>query len=241
MTTSSNRDDLARALDAIAGVEAVPHCLLPLLGRQMLFVAAPDEGRAPELLPVYTGPGREDARRTGIEWQEVSVRELIDRVVREGRNGFIIDPDSDRRLPVRGNDLAALKHQLEKAVASGSGIEMVECDRGDEMIIATPDPVPPLTFIATLSTSLRQGGTYRAAWLFDMILPGGKEGELCLGIEPDGTTDAVLLESRANTAFQSDSARPLGRPSLAFLLLDDPELAELVRGIGIRVDDGGAG
>ncbi|HOY68442.1 MAG TPA: hypothetical protein PLP29_16300 [Candidatus Ozemobacteraceae bacterium] len=236
MNPSSIPNGLARALDAIAGVDAVPHCLLPMLARQTLFVASPAGKRESELLLVFTAPGRPD-----LPWREVSVREVVACVGREGLSGFVIDPESPRRLPVRGSDLAALKLELEKAAASGNGAEMVECGSGAELVFATPEPVPSAAFVAALAASLRQGGSYRKAWLFDLVLPGGSEGELCLGIVPDGATDAAALEAQANAAFQSASADLPGRRSLAFLVLDEADLAEVVAGVGIPVEDGVAG
>ncbi|HNW33558.1 MAG TPA: hypothetical protein PKM25_01400 [Candidatus Ozemobacteraceae bacterium] len=239
---------LVRALDAIAGIDGVPHCLLPLLGGQTFCVpvqsSPPSAGKGampgcenPDL-KVYTDAGLRTGKIDVGGCRDMSMPGLLQRVETEGWRGLVIDSGLPRRLFIRGNDLVALRSELEKMKKMNAGSETVDCASGSEMVIATPDPAPSAALLQTLKKALRTGGTFRRAWLFETILPGSTAGELCIGVEPLRETDGDLLEERVGTVIQAHAAELAGRKSVAFLMLQGSDFVDVVQSVGILLDDG---
>lgn len=242
MKAEYRHDDLVKALEAITGVTAVPHCLLPMLAAQTLCVSAVSDGlsRGSErgALEIFTRPGLAALNKPASECADLTMAEILTRMDRAGAEGMIIDPGLPRQLPIRGDDLAALRTQVEKTGRSGCGSESVDCETGSELALATPEPLPPAAFLAALKTALRSGGRFRRAWLFEALFPGQEKGELCIGVEPLPETDLATLERCLGDAAQKHAGQVADRGSLAFLPLQDAELIEIVKNIGLPLDEG---
>ncbi len=242
MKAEHRHDDLVKALDAISGVTAVPHCLLPMLAAQTLCVRVGSDGLpgAPEMgsLGIYTDHGLNALNKPAAEYADMTMAEIITRMERSGAKSMVIDPGLPRELPIRGDDLAALRTQLEKTKRQGAGSESVECESGSELALAAPDPLPPPAFLGVLKTALRSGGRFRRAWLFEALFPGQEKGELCIGVEPLPETDLGALERCLGDAAQKHAGQVADRGSFAFLPLQDPELIDIVKSIGLLLDEG---
>lgn len=238
MNAEHRHDDLVKALDAISGVTSVPHCLLPMLATQTLCVSASSDGSETRTLGIYTAPGLSALNEAAAEYADMTMPEILDRMDREGKDGLVVDPGLPRQLTIRGDDLAALRTQIGKTGRPGSSSESVECRSGSELALASPDPLPPAAFLDGLKAALRSGGRFRRAWLFEAIFPGQKNGELCIGVEPLPETDLGILERCLGDAAQKHADQVADRGSLAFLPLQDAELIDIVKSIGLLLDDG---
>lgn len=243
MKAEHRHDALVKALDAISGVTAVPHCLLPMLAAQTLCVSADSgsssRGSEPVALEVYTDEGLNASNRPAARYTDMTMGEILARLDREDRKSLIIDPGLSRQLRIQGGDLAALRGHVEKSVRSGSGSESVECESGSELALASPEPVPPAAVLDALKAALRAGGRFRRAWLFETVFPGQGNGELCIGIEPLPESDLGALERCLGEAVQHHAGQLAGRGSLAFLPLQDAELIDIVNSVGLLLLDGG--
>jgi len=248
-TASGNcrHEALIKALDTIAGVDGVPHCLLPLLAEQIFCVPIQSasasavkgaQGSENPDLKIYTDAGLRSGKIDVLGCREMTVSDLLRLVEAEGWRGLVIDPGLPRRLVIRGNDLAALRSESGKTKKRNTGSESFECATGSEMVIATPEPVPSAGLLQALKKALRGGGAFRRAWLFETILPGSSTGELCIGVEPLRDTDADLLEERTGVVIQAHAAELAGRNSVAFLMLQGREFVDVVQSVGILIDDG---
>ncbi len=242
MKAEHRHDDLVKALDAISGVTAVPHCLLPMLAAQTLCVAAvstaSSRGSDARAFEIYTAPGLRALNKPAAEYADRTMAEILTRMDRVGAECMVVDPGLPRQLLIRGNDLAALRGQVEKTGRLVSGSESVECETGSELTLAAPEPLPPASFLDVLRMALRSGGRFRRAWLFEALFPGQGKGELCIGVEPLPETDLEALERGLGDAAQKHAGQVADRGSLAFLPLQDAELIDIVKSIGLLLDEG---
>ncbi|HOT26610.1 MAG TPA: hypothetical protein PLU72_00380 [Candidatus Ozemobacteraceae bacterium] len=238
MKAEHRHDDLVKALDAISGVTAVPHCLLPMLAAQTLFVPAGCSDPEGGALWIYTAPGLNSLKEPAGEYADMTMAEILARMDREGKGSLVVDPGLPHQLPIRGEDLEVLRTQVETSGRRGGGSESVECATGSELALAAPEPLPPASFLDALKTALRSGGRFKRAWLFEALFPGQKNGELCIGVEPLPETDLAALERCLGDAAQKHAGQVADRGSLAFLPLQDAELIDIVASIGLLLDEG---
>lgn len=247
MSSENRHDALVKALVAISGVNGVPYCLLPMLAGQTLcvptdFATSPVDGEKRELA-VYTDAGLETGKTRDGQYRDMTMSEVLVMIEREGRDGLVIDPGLPHRLSVRGKDLMALRSQVAKSGLSGMrrpgpGSESIECETGSELVIAAPDPVPSDVFIQMLKAALRTGGRFNRAWLFETILPGNSAGELCVGVEPAPDSNFGALERCIGDVAQKYADQLAGRSSLAFLPLQESELIDVVKSVGLPLHEG---
>ncbi|MBP7634489.1 hypothetical protein KBA41_09955 [Candidatus Ozemobacteraceae bacterium] len=242
MKAEHRHDDLVKALEAISGVTAVPHCLLPMLAVQTLCVStisgSSSCGSETAPLGIYTDHGLNSLSKPAAEYADMTMAEILTRMDRDGAKSMIIDPGLPRQLPIQGDDLAALRTQVGKTGRPGTGSESVECETGSELALAAPDPLPPAAFLEALKSALCSGGKFRRAWLFEVLFPGQKTGELCIGVEPLPETDLATLERCLGDAAQKHAGQVTDRGSLAFLPLQDAELIDIVKSLGLLLDEG---
>lgn len=241
MSSEHRHDALVKALEAISGVNAVPHCLLPMLAGQTLCVPVGSEKRsgdeARELF-VYTDACTDPLKKQAGGYQDMTMPQILALMDRDGLDGFVIDPGLPRRLSVRGTALAALRSRVGDPRGLGASSEEIDFESGSELAITAPDPAPSDGFLRLLKAVLHSGGPFKRAWLFETILPENSVGELCVGVEPVPESDLAAIERSLGDVAQKHADLLAGRSSLAFLPLQDSELIDLVQSVGVFLADG---
>lgn len=243
--------DLEKAILALPNIDEIPHCFLQNLHQAVFlcpiantnghacadarpdtsyqFIPCSEVGKS--FLALFTSADRLGQWQSGTPCPHIhlSLADAIVAAQKAGLQGLVLNPGTDHhmRLPREAfTKVLAVSPRQPRQETSTDDTEL-EIGPGEEMIVSTPDPVPPELFLYELTRVLRTVQGLREAYLFELAW-GKTAGELVLGIVT--VVDSVPGRVEAALDQISPEARQAahGFDHFDLMILDDPALIEVV-------------